>query len=416
MSVSMKLSKSDAKSIALRTLGNVHYSNKTAEDYLKALKFYNKAICFATNDSETLCIAYANRSAVYFQLFMFEECLENINLVFKIGKYPSQLCGKLKKREIECQTIIAAEDPYDDAWIEPKLSFPAHDRVPSIANCLEMRHNKHFGNHIVTNRDLKVGEIVAILKPYCTSQARRYEYERCENCCSERSQNLLPCPSCTAVMFCDEKCMKEATAGFHKHECLAIDLINLIIPFQQDKLALRVIMTGLSVHQNIDKFMDMSEKAFKKNVHLFDIDHTNDCDQYAVVSSLKKSSTTDSISTDVSNLLMICEKIFTAGNIVSKKKPHEFKKTFKHIVKQHLLMVDMNGLLYDDLSYHIVNKRSPTYDDKCITNNMSGIYPFIQLLPHSCIPNVLCSSFTNGKIVSIVRPIKAGEQLFHSFA
>lgn len=412
----LRVPKNDKKSTKYRTAGNDLFDKRTMKDYLKALKYYNLAICFATSNSETLCLAYADRSAVFFELFMFEDCVENIKLVKEIDKYPAHLRDELNSRETACKTIMGIEDPYNYQWIEPKLSFPRHEKVPYIANCLELRQNKQFGNHVVTNRDLKVGDIVGIVEPYVTAQAERYQHERCENCCKERSQNLLPCPNCTVAMFCDEKCLKEAMDGFHKYECVAIDLIDRAIRSQRNKLALRVITKGLSIYQDVDKFLDMTAATFKKNVNVFEIDHDDIFDQYTAVCSLKRAATTGTISADVTILVTLCETIFIASNITSKKKPQELKKTLKHVVRQQLLMVDMNGLLFDDLSYHIVKKRCPLYDDKCSNNNMSGIYPFIQLFPHSCIPNVICSSFTNGKIVSVLRPIKAGQQLFHSFA
>lgn len=406
--------KDNAKSIEFRRTGNLYFVKKTTEDYLSALKLYNKAICFAPNNSENLCIAYANRSAVYCNLNMYEECLVNINLVNKIGNYPFNLRHILEEREIKCRTILSEDAPNDIEWNEPELNYPPHDKVPYIANCLEIRRNQEYGHHVVTNRDLKVGEIVAILKPFCTAQPGRYQYERCENCCSEHSQNLIPCPSCTAVMFCDEQCLEEAMNRFHKYECLAIDFINHVLPYQQEKLALRVVMSGLSIYNTIDQLMDMTERAFKKNVTIFDINNSNISDQYAVVSGLKKALELDTLNIDALNVFSVCKKIFNASNMVSKRKFHDYKRIFMNILEQHLLMVEMSGHLFDDLSYHIVNKRDPSYDEKDMNNNMSGIYPFMQLMPHSCVPNVLCSSYKNGKIVSIVRPIKAGEQLYHS--
>lgn len=420
MNFPMNKPKENAKSIAFRILGDSQFDEKTAEGFLKALKFYNKAICFAPNDSENLCIAYANRAAVYFNLYMFKECLENIDLVHKINKYPADLWENLRSQECICKTVIAAGDPNsDDVWIEPKLSFPPHEKVPFVANCLDVRKSKHFGNHIVANRDLRVGEIIGILDPFCTAQAERYKYERCENCCMENAQNLLPCLFCTAVMFCGENCMKAAMDGFHKYECLAIDLINYVIPQQLTKLTLRVVMCGLAIFQDIDKFLNTTEKGFKKNINTFSIDHHNKCDQYALIASLKKVTTTDMalVDAEVTCLLIICERILAASNIVSKKKPQEFKKTLTHILKQHFLMATINGRLFDDFSFHVANRRSPSYSDtENVDKSMSGLFPFIELMPHACIPNILCSDSTNRKIVSVVRPIKAGEQLFHSFA
>lgn len=415
-SIVMNTPKDNEKSIEFRKTGNLHFAKKTSQDYLIALKWYNKAICFASNNSENVCIGYANRSAVYFNLGMYEECLVNINLVYKINRYPSNLMDKLREREVMCKRIMA-EDEYDSKYeqAKPKLSFPAHEQLSCMGNCLDIRKNDEYGEHVTTNRDLRVGEIVAILQPFYTVLPKRYQYERCENCCKERSQNLIPCPTCTTVMFCDEQCLKEATDHFHKYECPVIDLLGL--QWLSDKLVIRILMNGLSAFETIDQFLIFSDKALKRNLNIFDITENDDKykHKYQIVCSLKKAITKDTIRMDTMNLFHLCDKIINANKIAPKLPPDEFTKMLKNTVKQLLLMVEQSATSFYDLSNHIVNMRSSSYDVKNQNNNMMAIYPFMNLLTHSCLPNVVTTTTGTRTITSIIRPIKAGDPLMANF-
>lgn len=408
--------KNDAKSRAFREMGNRHFVRGTVPHYLMALQYYNRSLCFALEESENLAIAYANRSAVYFKFSMFANCVENIDLAFRTRKYPQDLTHKLYTRRMCCKLILSSKDcSGEDEWKEPRLSYPPHPKVSSIANCLEIRENSQFGRHLVTTRDLYPGDIIGILKPLCVAKANRYQYERCENCSLERWENLIPCPTCTVTMFCDEKCKREALNGFHKYECPFINLIKLAFPNQQIRLALRLVTRGFALYRDMDKFLDATERAFRRGEMDIDSNCTND-HQFAGVASLKKKVVNDRTPL-VNNLMYICEKIVQRHNLWSQKlRLAEFRKAMRNVLSQYLRLVDGNGLMYDDLSYHIVKKRTPNYNEVHIENNMCGLFPLVHLVPHSCIPNIVCSSYTDGKIMSVVRPILAGSQIFNSFS
>lgn len=65
---------------------------------MKAIECYNKAICFAETGSEELSLAFANRSAIYFGLHLYDACLKNIKIAKEAG-YPKRLMRKLDERE-----------------------------------------------------------------------------------------------------------------------------------------------------------------------------------------------------------------------------------------------------------------------------------------------------------------------------
>lgn len=68
--------KSNPQSKKLRELGNKMFERGT-EGFYRALELYNEAICWAEPyNCEDLAIAYANRSAVYFEWKEYQLCRE----------------------------------------------------------------------------------------------------------------------------------------------------------------------------------------------------------------------------------------------------------------------------------------------------------------------------------------------------
>lgn len=153
--IPLKKLKNNENSTKYRHLGNHHFALKTSADYLKALEYYNKSMCFAeTTSNEGMGLALANRSAVYYALEMYDDCLDNIKLAKKSG-YPTHLMYKLDNREEQCLKH-GTKKITQKHTIEPKLSFPANPQIPFIANCLQLQQNEQYGRHVITTADLKV--------------------------------------------------------------------------------------------------------------------------------------------------------------------------------------------------------------------------------------------------------------------
>lgn len=272
-----------------RQVGNGHYLEKSAPELVIALRCYNHSICFAENDSEALSIGYSKRAAVYMELKMYEACLENIAMARSVAKCSARLKEKLLMRESECKDVLAAVDvdypritsEKTGKPLEPKLSFPPHPTIPFIANCLRLRTNG-FGRHVVTIRDLKVGQIIAIEEPFCSMNPLERQYEQCENCHRENDKNLIPCKGCTFVMFCGKKCYKEAMQRYHKYECPIIDYLHnrtrhpnwarkYLLPF-------RMLLCALTSYNSAEDFIEFIESCHQErddSVFSFDYSKSN---------------------------------------------------------------------------------------------------------------------------------------------
>lgn len=201
--------KSNERAEKIRNEGNKLFVEKS---YFDALLKYNESLCHAERGSEAIGFAYANRSAVYFEMKLLEKSLKNIEFARHNG-YPQKNILILDKRAEKCLQQIEAggevkkdDDPFDfiklTNEINPKLTF--------VSKCLELRSSEKFGRYIVANRDLKVGDIVAIEKPHFKTikTDSRYDgcqemnkYQRCAFCLRSNLLDLIPCPNCLSSEF-----------------------------------------------------------------------------------------------------------------------------------------------------------------------------------------------------------------------
>jgi hypothetical protein len=190
----MNLKKNNLRANQLRLEGNDHYK---ACRFYEALTFYNKSLCHAIPGSKELSMSFANRSAVYLEIKEFELCLENIKLAFDCG-YPAEKIGVLIKRREKCLDLIELheDEPIDDPWLFFKLSYAANPKLPFIVNCIEMRHSKNFGRHLVTTKSLKAGDIICIEEPFNKFVMNRARFSNCANCLKSENLNLFPCCEC----------------------------------------------------------------------------------------------------------------------------------------------------------------------------------------------------------------------------
>lgn len=90
--------KDDTISTRKRNDGNVLFGHK---DWKGAMRKYNESLCFAEQGSTNSSLAYANRSACFFHLNRFKECLIDIELA-KVAGYPDHLMSKLDSRNMKC--------------------------------------------------------------------------------------------------------------------------------------------------------------------------------------------------------------------------------------------------------------------------------------------------------------------------
>lgn len=183
----MTAEKCNSSAEKFRNEGNVHFRGG---NFLDALIALNKSVCFAESP-QSLSAAFADRSAVYLQVKMFEKCLENIELSRSHGKI-----DKLKDREEKCRELMT--NSFDDPYKFFQLTYPANDKIPFIVNCLELRESHKFGRYVVSNKNLRIGDVICIEEPFYKFIDKEFCYRRCANCLSSNSFSLISCSTCVS--------------------------------------------------------------------------------------------------------------------------------------------------------------------------------------------------------------------------
>lgn len=401
--------KDNKRSEIFRLLGNKLFF---LQKWFDALEYYNKSICFATKDSTELSIGYANRSAVYFELKEYTLCLENISFAKAASGFPDRLMNKLNQRELDCLSLMenATGNP-DNCQLgkeEPKLSRKAHPQVPFIIDCLEMKTNLKEGRHIITNEDLKPGEIVAIEDAFVCGPDEGLNYRRCTYCTKENMLSLMPCDECTNTMFCAE-CLTGATEDFHKIEC---NISYFLAAFEKTRFVLRLVLRALDSFASIDEIAEFLHESPEHTVFSFDqtAGTVNEKQKYLSVHSLvltneEKQSESDVLlrtmySTILIEKLVFCtdfEEMYCLDTMAG-------KVVLADIINHSFQVVPQNG--------HMITC--------CDANDRAAdiggaIYPFSSLLNHSCSPNVFRISCGTKLLFVALRNIGKGEQLLDCY-
>lgn len=405
--------KANDESVNFRTQANRLYVQKHFYD---ALLKYNESLCFAEPESENLGLSYANRSAVYFEMKCYEACLKNIKLA-RLNHYPEKNVEILRKREEQCNELMKSpRKSSSDPWNFFKLSYPPNKKLPFIANCLELRCNEKYGRFIITNQQLKVGDIVAIDEPTfkVIKADSRYStcfdcniFQRCSNCLRENLLDLIPCENCCKTMFCSEEC-KSSAQRYHRYEC---EIIDDLLKSGITHIVLRMFFESLALFDHDMKKLETFVNEHKNfPITSFDINFKNPKErkksEFLSTIGLASSKVDEKSLSEYKNIFKKTEILSNLWNVNS--------KFICEILKQ-LISVgtrDVHGIGGWTLKLNTDEAKNPSQCQQLIGNCCNL---FSSLFNHSCAPNVRRLNVDDKAVIIVTRPIPKGSQLFDSY-
>lgn len=360
-----------------------------AKNWAHAIEKYNKCIRFAINESETLAMGYAKRSACFLQLKMYDKCLADIKLA-KTANCPEKLMTMLNEREAMClNEIRESNDVYDS--FTPQLSFISNKKFPGLANILTIESSAEFGKQIVAKRDIDVGKIVMLEDVFIFGAD--LDFETICKTCAKSNTNFIPCPSCADVMFCSEKCL--ASNDIHRIVCgslynrqcrhtLEVESILIAVSsFPNAESMMKFVKIALATRNfNTPECTSNSQTKYRFFLKLFVI---------PIDISIAKQ--------QIFNAYKLLLELPLIQQFFRTKQERQF---LMHLIWQHLCVLNTNGFGARHSKSDIVY--------------MDTIGNLTSLFNHSCVPNTLRINYGNKMIAYILRPIKAGEQLFISYA
>ncbi|KAL7037594.1 hypothetical protein ACKWTF_009293 [Chironomus riparius] len=367
--------KSDEKANEFRELGNVNYKKN---EYLNALILYNKAITFACT-KKVRSFGYANRSAVYITLGYYNECLENIKWACE-NEYPADKCKNLKNRELKCKELMlkGRKNVAEDPWNFFKMSYPVNEKIPWIVDRLDLRTTKKYGRGVYATKDLKAGDVISIEEPLITFLYHYGYYKHCANCFKTNMLNLIPCIQSASMMFCSTDCMD----NFYSKN------IEMDLSRHDDIRMLSIVSYPFGGYEELDDFVYKADlKDLTKTIFDFDLSNSEDPEYEK-------------------NLAMCFLSLSSKKQHVVNDDSCSIFKYVSNKTANHLLSL---------FPLNAVEDFSSSGRTEININDNRKISLFRSLINHSCLPNVFFVTIQNKIVGFVVKPIKAGEQLFRCY-
>lgn len=231
-----------ADEIKLR--GNEYFSSQQFE---AAITQYNKVLYF-TSSREKMGIAYANRSAAYFALQCYRDCLDSV-LLARECPLSVNILNKIQAREemaIECLELEEIAKKHDDELEKPiELSYRRHKLVSSFVHCLSLKDPLNPFGGIVTTKNLMPGDVL-VVEPLTA-----FSFSLCGHCLRSCG-SLQPC--ICGWMFCSPKCKADAFASYHNFECPLSEY--LVCYSEEDNLPMRVFFKLIQRFKDVQTLRD----------------------------------------------------------------------------------------------------------------------------------------------------------------
>lgn len=246
-------SKCDATSQVKRKFANMHFKDRDWED---AIEYYNEALCFAEKGSKCMGLAFANRSACFFNMKLFDQCLIDIELA-KQNNYPKSLIPELEKRKLHCQKLIAS-GMHSQERRTLQLDFMENEQFPGMSNVIEISKSADGKHAVYASENIEVGKIVAIDKSFTKTLFMIYGW-KC-NICLSSNTNLVPCKKCTTAMFCND-CIDN---DLHEFECgMKTSLYSNFNNYLMQEL--RTFFVAINLFENVEEMMNFAEQSISSD-------------------------------------------------------------------------------------------------------------------------------------------------------
>lgn len=406
-----KLFKRKGNALALKSRQQANGLFKSG-NFREAIGVYNHTLTYTENHTADLGLCYANRAASFLKLNQYSLCLADIELAKK-NKYPARLMPKLDRRQIECETLLAANG---DAYLErsePKLSFEADPKIPCFAKGLEVKFSEKYGKYITTNCDLEIGQTIIVERAFVFEATDTF-YLHCEYCL-KRTTNLIPCENCVIAMFCSENCRVAANAKFHDVLC---DIQTFCEKSPQQILLLQSMIIAIRTFSTVAALMAAVERFRATNGNSttdFNDPTKRDYFQFFNLRSNVVELTAHERNELKKKALEVIEIMKSSISLQSMFRTRKIAQFLSHLAVHHMQIITFNTY---NASHAVCCPYESVLGIKECTLGTSygiGLVPYSSQVSHSCAPNI-CRIFLNDTVVhKVLRQIKSGDQLFITY-
>jgi len=463
-SVAATQQKSPIVAVSLRNKGNQYFKSKK---YMAALEKYTESLSYAPlledkpgAEDSPASLAFANRSAVLFQLGKHQLCLDDISHAFSMS-YPPALAYKLYDRRGQCllaldqsseaelsfhaavealavsdlegnrrqqwhvdlqQRIRSCEQKHsvDPGPSVPELSIILCQDIPecernscyeSLSDACDVTCDAVLGRYIVTKQDIQPGTVVLSEKPYASIMLADSQLDHCSHC-YKFTLAPIPCPSCCRCLYCSAGCRDLAYKSYHRVECTLGQIIEESGVDKFAFLAIRtLVVTPLDV---IYKFCGPLSRSPHNNVKSdFQNGEVYRADSYEAICGLvthAQDRTAHDLFRRAVIAIFLLRCLCFAGFFETKNPPVDVLSGAGGLLLSHLQSFPCNAheIAEFDLDTDAVATSTPH-------ELGAGIYATLSLFNHSCDPAVTRNFYGDRCIVRTIRTVRAGDELSDNY-
>lgn len=377
--------------------------------YTQALEFYTKSLSFAEIGSVNVGLAFACRSACFFEMQMYEKTLIDIEYA-ENSKLMDRLMSQLEERKRLCLEFLSMIDQcgiskskflseypskYPDLSaknLENQLKRNGHSdfsvdlNFPCMSDVVEIKQNQQFGRQLIAKCDIPCGQTVVIEKDFVSVKSD--SGLSCATCFQE-NVNFIACSKCPNVIYCSQNCLNQNLT--HKWECgTFFSQLHHKFRFQMQS-----ILMALEIFPNVDKLMDFIQVVLHEDCVKIPASLHNLKSKYHFFLKLEQSSV---ICTKyLPKIYKIYEYLMLLPKVRALFDSQEKNRFLMHLVVHHFLVLKNNSIA-SGKPWSVVS-----------------VFNVLSMMNHSCAPNVYHPRIGTGQHCVTIRPVKQGEQLFISY-
>lgn len=423
--------KNKTKSQELRIDGNSKFRQGLTHE---SFQLYTQSIVVAPHESEEFKLSLANRSAALYELKYYKESVRDIDLaltlelpetlkyklllrkgriLFECRKYTESLCTlshaldlasdsserkeneKLLKDitclhgEVKSKVYSCDETPVNELLAKPLIPQPKGGEnkiLPGASVHLKLMKSVEKGRYIVTNSDIKLGDILFVEKPFAYVVLPDQYHQHCHHCC-KKFIAPIPCMHCTLALYCSSACRVDSWENYHMWECGGLVLFHSV---GIAHLGLRVALVSSSVSKS-ERF----HQVYSLITHIEDM-MPEDLYQYSLTAVLM-------------NLYLKHHTTYFSAN----KNGFTFK-VMGGCILHHIAQMICNGHAITKVDFSSTSTKKNTVSEEK-QRIATAIYPSASMMNHSCDPNITNSFVNDYLVVQASRNIPKGEEVFNCY-
>ncbi|KAK0083476.1 hypothetical protein PV325_008731 [Microctonus aethiopoides] len=315
----------------------------------------------------------------------------------------------------------------------PKINGTSNKKLICCSDAVTFAHKIVRGRHLIATRNIKVGSVLIVDKPFAFSTDNQALLTNCLHChiSLESHENIkIPCLNCQSVCFCSENCCKEAWDNYHKYECSIfgnfMEISNHVKAADERSSSLLAYRTTVAKAINkqfctLDlEFLDYQNAKCRNGEKSLEIDmdiDTYDPLDYRTVYSLE---THCCEARPNINLVRAIKSVYLAKCLVytlKKIQPcaNETVDSQQIVLLAAAMMRHMQAINCN--AYEIVeNYRNETTKVWEPRNIGGAIYTSVSLVNHGCYPNIVRHSYPGGiVVVRSLRFIEKGSEILDCY-